>query len=366
MTVIKPAFDVFIDANILLVLAYCLWRAGQAVLRRGHLRHDHRSQLVLMKTVFVLTLASPFLAYAGVMACQALLPNTPMTVSDIAVAAYLRGDIALPAVEFEAALTARTRFMLDVLYGDVPWAAALGGLLALRAGYHVLRTLRSVARVRKAIDGSYLWRRTRRTDIRISDTVDMPFAARGLFRRHVVLPSSLLTQPRKFRFVLAHEVQHLRSGDVEWEIAFELLRPFFFWNPAFVLWKRSFDTLRELSCDRSVLESSRISPSDYARYLLEFCERRRSGPWPKAMSVAFVRAGPGVSRRAFEARILAIFEGPRTQPSGIVFPIAALLLSIGLALAAASVREPGDWSHDRLMLSTIVNLERLEVITRGY
>ncbi|MEM8731035.1 MAG: M56 family metallopeptidase [Pseudomonadota bacterium] len=366
MTVTKPILDLFVDANILLCLAFCLWRGGQMLIHRSRLRHDHARQLTLMKTVFGLTLISPLLAYGAVMLGHWVFPNTPLTVSDIAVAAYLRGEIALPAVEFEAALSARNRFTIAVLEGQVPWATLALCIVALGGVYQAIRTVWSVARVRRAIEGSYLWRRTDRTEIRISDTVEVPFAARGLFRRFIVLPSSLLTHPRELRLVLAHEVQHLRSGDVEWELAFEALRPLLYWNPAFVLWKRSFDHLRELSCDQSVMQSRRISPSEYAQCLLEFCERRVSGPWPKAMSVAFVRAGHGASRRAFEARILAIFEGKRAQRSGLLVAAAATVLSLGLVLAAASVRQPGDWSQDRLMLSTIVNLERFAVINQGY
>jgi hypothetical protein len=45
--------------------------------------------------------------------------------------------------------------------------------------------------------------------------------------------------------------------------------------------------------------------------------------------------------------------------------LAALMLAplIGLTfLAAISIQRPGDWSQDRLMLSTIINLERLEMM----
>jgi hypothetical protein len=47
-------------------------------------------------------------------------------------------------------------------------------------------------------------------------------------------------------------------------------------------------------------------------------------------------------------------------------PALAGVLAVGVSMAAASVRQPGDWSQDRLMLSTIVNLERLEAINRRY
>ena len=46
------------------------------------------------------------------------------------------------------------------------------------------------------------------------------------------------------------------------------------------------------------------------------------------------------------------------------FSVAPMLAPlIGLTfLAAISIQRPGDWSQDRLMLSTIINLERLEMM----
>ena len=34
-------------------------------------------------------------------------------------------------------------------------------------------------------------------------------------------------------------------------------------------------------------------------------------------------------------------------------------LSIAIFAAATSLSKPGDWSHERIMLSTVVNLERI-------
>lgn len=46
-----------------------------------------------------------------------------------------------------------------------------------------------------------------------------------------------------------------------------------------------------------------------------------------------------------------------------VFGALVLCLALGIGVLATTVRQPGDWSQDRLMLSTIVNLERLDAIT---
>lgn len=366
-----PMLDFFVDANVLLLLAYILWRGAQALILRSPLRQDHGFQVALLKAVLLVTLLSPLLAQAALAIGHKLAPGTPTTLSDMAVAAYLKGNIALPAQDFEALLNTRGTWTEALLRGDLSWAVALAMGLAAVGLFHLGQLALSILRVQRAVSDSYLWRRTARVDIRLSDTVRVPFAARGLWRRHVVLPSNLVMQPAELRLILAHEFQHLRARDVEWELAFEALRPLLFWNPAFVLWKRAFDQLRELSCDQTVLAGRRIDPHTYAACLLDFCERRIRGPWPKSVNVAFVSAprarwGRDGARAALEQRILALYVVPSARRLRGLIPGCVLVLTLCITLAAASVRQPGDWSQDRLMLSTIVNLERLEAITRAH
>jgi hypothetical protein len=332
MTAIRPALEFFVDANILFMLAFLIWRATQALILRSRLRHDFAARLRLLKIALAVTVLSPILAQLAALAGGRVWPETPLTVSDIAVAAYLRGDIALPAATFETLLNTRSR-VFEALFNGVE---------------------------------SHLWRRTARTDIRLSDTVGIPFATRGLFRRHIVLPSSLVTHPRHMRYILAHECQHCREGDVEWELAFECFRPLMFWNPAFLLWKRDFDRLRELGCDQSVIARRDIPFRDYSRCLLDFCQRRICGSWPSPMQVAFVRTGRCAARRDLEARILALHEAQGKDRRFVPTAIVSVFMLVTVSLAATSIRHAPDWSHDRLMLSTIVNLERLEVINSAF
>lgn len=306
--------DLFIDANILLILAFCLWRVMQFALQRSALRDDYSLQARLLKSVLLITLASPVLGLIVTSLGSLIAPDTPTTLSDIAVAAYLQGSISMPAVQFEALLNARGAATEAVLGSQSLWVlaplVAFGGIGAALAA----RLALSGWRVHRTLEQSYLWHRTARVDIRLSDTISMPFAARGLWRRHVVLPTSLLTQTKDLHLVLAHEFQHLRSGDVEWELALEALRPVMFWNPAFVLWKRAFDQLRELSCDQRVIARHRVCPHDYAACLLAFCERRAAGPWTQIMNVALV-SGAARSPRTAPAQPWSIAFS-RSMPCG--------------------------------------------------
>jgi beta-lactamase regulating signal transducer with metallopeptidase domain len=359
------AIDLFIDANILLLLAFCLWRVAQFLVQRTPLRDDYVFQAGLLKTVLLITLLSPILGLFFASVGNYLAPDAPTTLSDIAVAAYLSGSISMPAVEFESWLNARRTFAETFSAGKVSWASGLALLLALGGAVMLARLVRAALRVQHTLADSYLWRATRGVDIRLSDRIAVPFAARGLRRRHVVLPSALLTRPAELRLVLAHEFAHLRAGDVEWELALEALRPLVFWNPAFVLWKRAFDRLRELSCDQRVIAARRVSPHDYAACLLSFCARKVAPAEAGVARVAFVSAAPKAPRRVLEQRILSLYHLPTLRHTRAMLIGAGLVLALGIGALAATVRQPGDWSQDRLMLSTIVNLERLDAITRA-
>lgn len=365
MTAIEPVLEVYIDLNIVLVLAAMLWGITWAVLRRSGLRFAYPVQLKVMKTLFLCILLSPALAWGWAELMSGLWPGRALAVSDVAVAAYLRGEIGMPATEFEALLNTRQRWVEDTLLGRsfvmvIVLAAMLAGAVGL-----IWRVVRSVGSIQRTIGGSYLWRRTGRVDIRLSDTVSVPFATRGLLRRHVVLPSHLIVNHREFRFALSHEFEHLRAGDVEWEMIVELFRPLFFWNPAFVLLKRHFDQLRELSCDQFVVARRGMNAQDYTDCLLDFCARNVRAQGPRVMNVALVHAGR--AKRVLYRRVVALNHAPVTPARRSVILVGiGLVFAVVVAAGAASIRQPQDWSHDRLMLSTVVNLERLDAINRGF
>ena len=365
MTAMKPVLDLVVDANVVLILAFCLWRLTQTVIVRSRLRTDYVLQLRLLRMVLVFVVLSPLLSYLAVSASQLFWPKAPITVSDLIVASYLRGEIAMPALQFEELLNLRNRLIETVLSGELPWLTGLLWLIGLGSCLLLVRSGVVILHVRSLVADSYVWRRTRSTDIRLSDTATVPFVARGIFRRHVVLPSRILMAPHDLRIVMAHEFEHIRQGDAEWELIFAFLRPFLFLNPAFLLWNRAFDRLRELNCDQVVLESLPVSPQEYARCLLDFCGRSANTRTASIINVSFVRTGSRTARTALEARMLALRLTRDQRSTPLIYFALATIMALGVVLSAASVRSPGDWSHDRLMLSTIVNLERLEAINRG-
>lgn len=360
MTAMKPVLDFIFDANVVFFVAFGLWALTQFALGKSRWKNDFGLQLRLLRIVFLCVIFSPLLSFASVTLSYAIWASAPFTASDLAVAAYLRGDIAMPAVQFEEILNTRSRIFASVLAGEMPWLTALIALIAVGSVALLAQALWTVLHIKNLVTKSYVWRRTRTTDIRLSDTATVPFAVRGILRRHVVLPSSLILRPRELRVVVAHEFEHLRQGDVEWELLFEFLRPLLYWNPVFLLWKRAFARLRELSCDRAVLETLKISPRDYADCLLRFCGQKTHSYRAERLNVGLVRTRTRGARQALEDRLFSLQRVHEHHRSSYVFWFATSILAVGIFLAAASVRNPSDWSHDRLMLSTVVNLERME------
>ncbi|GAA6161187.1 hypothetical protein NBRC116589_33610 [Ruegeria sp. HU-ET01832] len=364
MTAVKPVLDVYLELNIVLGLAALIWMAARVALTKTPMQYGFVAQLRALKALCLCVLISPVLAVGiGALAAQTSSHGT-VAIGDIAVAAYLRGEIAMPATQFEALLNTRERWVEILLSGAYPLVSAALSLLAVMAVVYLLRAVRDGIAIRQTIQNSFLWRRSAKVDIRLSDRITVPFAVRGLFRRHVVLPSHLLDTPRELRFALAHELQHVRAGDVEWELGFELLRPLLFWNPAYIALKYQFDRLRELACDQSVVSRRGIDARDYTNCLLDYCAKTISRGSPRVLNVALVTGGK--AKRVLRQRVLALTEAPSVQSTApVVFLVLTLTFAAVLGLGAASVQQTEDWSHDRLMLSTVVNLERLEARNAG-
>lgn len=371
MTAIKTALDVYIDANVMLAIALAFWLGAKFVLSRPCFRVSFASQLRVLQAAVICLMLSPILALGLSSTIAQLWPNTPIRLSDMVVASYLRGEIKMEAIAFEELLATRGRWT-DALVAQSTFAAqALAAAFALGAGFFLLRFGWSALKLRRVIRASFVWRHARHVDVRLSDEIAVPFAARGLWRYHVLLPSDILARPVDLKIALAHEFQHIRQGDALIALLLEVMRPLFFWNPAFARWKREFEGLQELACDQHVVQQTGVSPRVYADCLLRFCEGRTIGQAPRLFRVALVRRPAGVASRSAKAiltrRCLSLRRAEvELRPCRVFVGLLVLVMAASTATVSASLQRPHDWSQDRLMLSTVVNLERLELINRRY
>ena len=65
-----------------------------------------------------------------------------------------------------------------------------------------------------------------------------------------------------------------------------------------------------------------------------------------------------------EQRITSALTKRRPRRQKLLFALVATPLLVAVTFITVAIQSPGDWSHDRLMLSTVVNLERLDEINR--
>lgn len=368
----EALLDTFINSNILFCLAFLLWAVVRNVMQRIGLRHAYGTQLRLLNTIFLVIVAAPLIALAfTALQSNGIAKGVSLNLSDQVVAYYLNGGFEMKASAFEELVLARDTFMLNILTGagllakTIIAAFVVGFVLgAVRLGYSTFCLLRIVS-------SSYAWRTFGRVQIRLSDRTLVPFSTRGIRNYYVVIPSHMLGSSEEMRVSLAHEFQHIRQGDLEWEIALEALKPFFFLNPAYHAWKRQVEDLREFNCDSAVLSKGRIDVRAYCDTLLSVCQKtlRRDRAFviavPKVTLVTADRSALRDGKMSFlEHRILSLLDARRIKFERLVFAAVAIPMVLAVTFTTLAIQRPGDWSHDRLMLSTVVNLERLDEINR--
>ena len=364
--------DAFVNANILFVFAYVFWLLVRGRLGFLGLARAYGAQLRLLNSIFLTIVLAPLIALGfGLLQQTGVAPGVTLNLSDMVVAYYLNGGLQMRATEFETLVTLRNTVTLNIVSG-VGWVAWLT-IAILGAGFiaGTLRLAVSVTSLRRIVQGSYAWRRFGRVQLRLSDKTLVPFSTRGFYNYYVVIPSHMLAEAHELKVSLAHEFQHIRQGDLEWEILIEALKPIFFLNPVYHAWKRQVENLRELNCDSEVLSRGRIDLRDYCDTLLSVCQKTLSRDRdfviavPKVTLVSADRPmmGPG-GKSVLEARIRSLTNLRDTKQSRLAVLALVLPFVAVVALLSLAIQTPPDWSQDRLMLSTVVNLERLDEINR--
>jgi len=362
--------NVYIDANIVLFLAAAIWGAVHFLLKHTALKAAYAVQLRLIYGMLLTVALAPLavlgfsLARQNGLIAESFTPN----IADFALAQYLDGRIEMAPSRFESLLSLRTGFVHEVATPGTLIGALVIVFLASGISLAVFRGLRAASSVRGMIRRSYLWRRSGRVEIRLTDETHIPYSTRGLRKHYVIVPSALLLHAGDLRIAVSHELQHIRQGDLTWEILLEAVRPLFFWNPAFGFWKRGVDKLRELACDQAVLSRCQIDVRAYCDCLLRVCDnslRRDTSNLVRLPAVAFVQVDAsrrgGASATFLRQRVLSMLAGATVRQSNtltalILIPVISLTLFVTI-----SAQRSEDWSQDRLMLSAIVNLERLDL-----
>lgn len=371
MSALELLTGAYIDANLLLAVALGLWLAIRAALTATGLSSTASSEQRLLRLGLAAALLTPLavgaLAQTAPLRGEDLLPA--LSLSDFLISQYLQGRLALESSALDALIGARERLAGSLWSADGGVASAAALALAAGAALAVLRLLHHVVRLRRSLAACHRWRRIGRLELLLSDRVAVPFATRSLRRKVIVVPSAMLCHADELRFAIAHEAQHLRNGDVVWEMLLQGLKPLFFWNPAFWIWKAQADRLRELACDRTVVQRKRFDVEAYCDVLLrtaERCRRLADGGRPTAPATPLAPVGGLIfgrrARQALRQRVLSLLDPRPARDRRAVHRCCGLALVGPLAVTALWLQPPATVSADRLHLSTIVNLERMAAI----
>jgi bla regulator protein BlaR1 len=103
--------------------------------------------------------------------------------------------------------------------------------------------------------------------LRMSAAIASPQVA-GLWRPVVLLPASQLLTPEESAMALAHELAHLRRGDLWLVWVPAIAQRLFFFHPLVAWAMREYALNREAACDAQVLQQHRAAPQTYGRLLL--------------------------------------------------------------------------------------------------
>lgn len=195
------------------------------------------------------------------------------------------------------------------------------------------------------------------TRVRIATLPVQPFCC-GVLRATIVLPTHLAMPCAETRFVLLHELAHVRTGDVPRRVLAAWLRPLLFWHPLFWWLARQLRFHGELVADQAAAGGAVAA---YVRCMVELASR----PFPVAASPTVAT----IFRRRSELfrRLEMMLQRPDTQrpsPSRSAAWLSRLSATAAVALCAATfgvAQEPAqDPAREQRLLEEIARL-RAEV-----
>lgn len=233
-------------------------------------------------------------------------------------------------------LITETKFADTWLYGALlGWFVPVAALLSVY-GYHLLQ-------VRRLTLSSYFGLPVRRADAGSSP------ALVGFLRPHLQLPIDFehAYTPSQRRFMLAHELEHWRNGDLGYNALAWLCLALQWFNPLAWLAYRRFRADQELACDARVLRRQRnqtkLPHVCYANALLATLQCALTSAQPKGgfRSVICTQYGHQGDKSMYQERIQQLNKPRSTHLKPVVVTAATLsLIACAWLIPASAASSP--------------------------
>lgn len=251
---------------------------------------------------------------------------------------YLEQRPAAPS-ETPAVFTVSTSFASYLFFGWV--AIALAGLARVVLATFQLRRLRSNAApvamellpadIRSLIDDA---QKSRAVSVLVSERLEVPTAI-GFRKAAVIFPAWMLenTPAEELKYILLHELAHLRRRDDWTNLAQKILKALLFFLPSVWWIERRLSLDREMACDDAVLVHSG-TPAGYAECLAHVAERsflRRQ--------IALAQAAVGRVRQLTE-RVTRILDPERPRATQLWKPAVPVVMVVALLCAVPASFTP--------------------------
>ena len=166
----------------------------------------------------------------------------------------------------------------------------------------------------------------------VSDALTTPLTANP-FRPCIVLPAALLEtlSDAEIEMTLAHELAHIRRGDLLLAIPFTLAQMAFWFFPPVWFCARSWDAARESACDEMALRVTQSPPARYGELILKVVEADS-----RRLSLPALGVTSSFHTLKNRLRDLQTFSPSRTAsavPAALIFVI-GVILAIPLRVTA--------------------------------
>jgi len=276
-------------------------------------------------------------------ATSAWLPTSRVQLIDRPLSVLDESASSTPSTGGRAAADAGSRAAVVRAFGVV-WVAGLAASLAVLAvGLRRLSWLAS--RARRVTGGPWAeisadLSRTfglQRPPVLLHSAHPSLLVTWGTWRSKVLLPADALDWPAdRIRIVLAHELSHVRRGDWLVQMAAEILRSAYWFNPLVWLACRRLRLESERACDDAVLGLG-VDGSEYASELVTLARSFRSA------RQAFVPAAAIARPSSLERRVRAMLNAqlnrdPITRSASIAAALVLTTVAVVVAGFGASAQ----------------------------